>query len=836
MIGPTPRAHARRARTRHALATVLAVAGVVPAVLGVGADGGQESALVSDKGETAAGEPAWTVAAGSARWAGDVQAVAPADDTATGVALPAVSGVITENAARVRLAGGVTVRIDSDHDAEDVSDVTAGSGTEVREVRLTRLEVFLDGDEGVLVADVASHEVAGVAAAHREAAGVGGGSREAAGAGAWSREIAGAEVASTEVAGDTAASFASGTREYTTVVLGALDLTDHPLTVADGRARVSDVPITLTAAGAAALADEPLPDRPTDTATPDGLGSALVTETSGAATGPAAAEVPRNGPLLSVDLELGPPPRAPVVTGKPRDAAVGVGEDAVFTTAVTGLPVPDIRWQIRAAGDANWRDIPDGSSTRLVLPAVRADQHGAQVRAVVSNGIGPDVFTEPATLTVASPSVAVFAADGVTPVEEVAYGDTVVVRGTGFSATWTGDGEATGTGDSELDDQGDSEPDDQGDQRLDDQGDQTTVVAFGKLADEWRPSVGAPRSARIAGAERRVATAGGAVPSGEMHQPDQIGADGSFTVALEVAAPGEGWPQEGTFAVYTYAAGDVPDPAREVAVPVRLVARPALDVRAADGVTAAADATLDPGDTVVVRGTGFDPTLADGTVVAFGRFAETWQPSAGAPTSARAVGAQVVVAPGTHDAGAGATPEGAVHGAGAELGSSSFGTLDRSVHQPAVGLDGSFTVTLTVTEPAEAPADGIAGIYTYAAGEQPDPFRELAVALTVRTVPDLPGLPPVLDAAPILPSPTDGTPEGEPADEPLPADAEERRDAAPPAREGATTKPDVTDAAPVAAASGEETARPVGETTSALVVLVVLALVAGAFVRGLRGD
>ncbi len=71
---------------------------------------------------------------------------------------------------------GVTVRIDSDHDAEDVSDVTAGSGTEVREVRLTRLEVFLDGDEGVLVADVASHEVAGVAAAHREAAGVGGGS------------------------------------------------------------------------------------------------------------------------------------------------------------------------------------------------------------------------------------------------------------------------------------------------------------------------------------------------------------------------------------------------------------------------------------------------------------------------------------------------------------------------------------------------------------------------------------------------------------------------------------------------------------------------------------
>src|SRR5690606_34038132 len=94
-----PRAHARRARTRHALATVLAVAGVVPAVLGVGADGGQESALVSDRGETAAGEQAWTVAAGSARWAGDVQAVAPADDTATGVALPAVSGVITENAA-----------------------------------------------------------------------------------------------------------------------------------------------------------------------------------------------------------------------------------------------------------------------------------------------------------------------------------------------------------------------------------------------------------------------------------------------------------------------------------------------------------------------------------------------------------------------------------------------------------------------------------------------------------------------------------------------------------------------------------------------------------------
>lgn len=73
----------------------------------------------------------------------------------------------------------------------------------------------------------------------------------------------------------------------------------------------------------------------------------------------------------------------------------------------------------------------------------------------------------------------------------------------------------------------------------------------------------------------------------------------------------------------------------------------------ADGTTPAAGARLQAGDEIVVKGTGYDPTanvggrgvpipsnLPQGTYVVFGNFAATWQPSHGAPSSARSVGAQ----------------------------------------------------------------------------------------------------------------------------------------------------------------------------------------------------
>ena len=73
----------------------------------------------------------------------------------------------------------------------------------------------------------------------------------------------------------------------------------------------------------------------------------------------------------------------------------------------------------------------------------------------------------------------------------------------------------------------------------------------------------------------------------------------------------------------------------------------------ADGATSAEGVALKAGDKIVVKGVGYDPTanvggrgvpipanLPQGTYVVFGNFSSTWQPSTGAASSNRSVGAQ----------------------------------------------------------------------------------------------------------------------------------------------------------------------------------------------------
>jgi hypothetical protein len=123
--------------------------------------------------------------------------------------------------------------------------------------------------------------------------------------------------------------------------------------------------------------------------------------------------------------------------------------------------------------------------------------------------------------------------------------------------------------------------------------------------------------------------------------------------------------------------------------------------------------------TVTVTGTGFDPAAnaatrppittgqPTGVYVVFGRFAEDWRPSDGAASTARKVVSQKW-----------ALPEPSY----SQLKASNPGVADQLV---LLDADGTFTADLEV---ATAEADGVYGVYTYAAGgAAANAAQELAV-------------------------------------------------------------------------------------------------------------
>jgi hypothetical protein len=89
---------------------------------------------------------------------------------------------------------------------------------------------------------------------------------------------------------------------------------------------------------------------------------------------------------------------APVVTSGPADQTAVVGADATFTLAVTGSPVPDVRWESSTDG-VTFTPIAGATSATLVLPGVTALMDGLVVRAVLDNEQG-SVTSGTVTLTV----------------------------------------------------------------------------------------------------------------------------------------------------------------------------------------------------------------------------------------------------------------------------------------------------------------------------------------------------------------------------------------------------------------------------------------------------
>ncbi|WP_448222319.1 HtaA domain-containing protein [Gordonia iterans] len=164
--------------------------------------------------------------------------------------------------------------------------------------------------------------------------------------------------------------------------------------------------------------------------------------------------------------------------------------------------------------------------------------------------------------------------------------------------------------------------------------------------------------------------------------------------------------------------------------------QPAIKVYLADGVTPVGTTQLHPGDTVVVKGSGFDPNantgglpvpvppgVPHGTFVTFGSFDQNWRPSKGAPESARTTDRSQTKWVISDDA-LNRVPNVPFD-------------LRRTVRQQAVTLktDGTFTAKVTLTTPKDAPANGRWGIYTFGAADSVNAAQELYVPINYSTAP-----------------------------------------------------------------------------------------------------
>jgi len=75
---------------------------------------------------------------------------------------------------------------------------------------------------------------------------------------------------------------------------------------------------------------------------------------------------------------------------------VGLGEAATYGVVVTGAPYPTVQWRVSRDGGDTWQSAGEGAETisgdvkqsLLSLPAVTAEDDGAQFRAEVFNGVG----------------------------------------------------------------------------------------------------------------------------------------------------------------------------------------------------------------------------------------------------------------------------------------------------------------------------------------------------------------------------------------------------------------------------------------------------------------
>lgn len=121
----------------------------------------------------------------------------------------------------------------------------------------------------------------------------------------------------------------------------------------------------------------------------------------------------------------------PAIVDAPRSVLVRTGQTANLSVTASGLPAPTLSWQTRAANSTGaWADVigAGANTANYTTPAMALADNGIQYRVLATNAVGsaastavtvsvsdldvaPSITTQPASLSVASGSDAVFAVD-----------------------------------------------------------------------------------------------------------------------------------------------------------------------------------------------------------------------------------------------------------------------------------------------------------------------------------------------------------------------------------------------------------------------------------------
>jgi len=93
----------------------------------------------------------------------------------------------------------------------------------------------------------------------------------------------------------------------------------------------------------------------------------------------------------------------PAITRNPATTVTRLGNTVAFTATASGGPLPSVRWQSKAPGAADFSDMPDATSTSLLVFAAPAAA-GKLFRAVFTNPSGAAISTAAALIVSPTPN------------------------------------------------------------------------------------------------------------------------------------------------------------------------------------------------------------------------------------------------------------------------------------------------------------------------------------------------------------------------------------------------------------------------------------------------